>query len=384
MRRTLLLGSLGLLAGLGVKVDRVASQSTDTNASKGANAVSSRKIDIYNHVMPKAVADLMLELAPSVSGMIKRVTSIPMLHEIEARIRMMESWPGYQQVLTISNPPLEAVAGPGDTPLLARLANDELKRICDSRPDKFPAWVASLPLNNIDATIAEMDRAVAMGAHGVQIFTNVNGVALDDPSLFPVFERATNHHHVGIWMHPARDARHPDYKSESTSKYEIWQVLGWPYETSVAMARMVFSGFFDRLPGLTVVTHHLGAMIPYFEGRVGPLWDQLGSRTVGEDYKPILATMASKGRRPIDYFRMFHNDTAVGGSRSAIRCGLDFFGPHHVLFGTDCPFDPEGGPMFIRETIAAIDSLSLPGAEREAVYSGNALKLLGLDKTIGP
>src|SRR5215813_11024429 len=112
MRRTLLLGSLGLLAGLGAKGSRVASQPTDTNAIKGANAVSSRKIDIYNHVMPKAVADLMLELAPSVSGMIKRVTSIPMLHDIEARIRMMESWAGYQQVLTISNPPIEAIAGP--------------------------------------------------------------------------------------------------------------------------------------------------------------------------------------------------------------------------------------------------------------------------------
>jgi len=58
--------------------------------------MNARKIDIYNHVMPRAVADLMLELAPSVSGMIKRVTSIPMLHDMEARIRMMEMWPGYQ------------------------------------------------------------------------------------------------------------------------------------------------------------------------------------------------------------------------------------------------------------------------------------------------
>src|ERR1044072_9984400 len=102
-----------------------------------------RKIDIYNHVMPRAVADLMLELAPSLTGMVKRVTSISMLHDIEARIRMMEAWPGYKQVLTISNPPLEAIAGPGDSPALARLANDELKRICDARPDKFLASIDS-------------------------------------------------------------------------------------------------------------------------------------------------------------------------------------------------------------------------------------------------
>ena len=257
--------------------------------------MSARKIDIYNHVMPRAVADLMQELAPSMTGMVKRVTSIPILHDIEARIRMMEAWPGYQQVLTISNPPLEAIAGPGDSPALARLANDELKRICDTRPDKFPAWVASLPLNNVEAALAEMDRAIAQGARGIQIFTNVNGTALDDPSLFPIFERATNHHHVGIWMHPARDARHADYPGEAKSKYEIWQVLGWLYETSVAMARIVFSGLFDRLPELTIVTDHLGAMIPYFEGRVGPLWDQLGTRTVDEDYRPNSCRDGSQG-----------------------------------------------------------------------------------------
>jgi hypothetical protein len=116
---------------------------------------------------------------------------------------------------------------------------------------------------------------------------------------------------------------------------------------------------FDRLPEMTIITHHLGAMIPYFEGRVGPLWDQLGTRTSDEDYSGILAGMRAKGHRPIDYFRLFYNDTAVGGASSAIRCGLDFFGAGRVLFGTDCPFDPEGGPMFIRETIAAIDGLTL-------------------------
>src|SRR3954466_1358973 len=78
-----------------------------------------RKIDIYNHVMPRAVADLMLELAPSVSGMVKRVTSIPMLHDMAGRTRMMKTWPGYQQLLTLSNPPLEAIAGPSDSPHLA-------------------------------------------------------------------------------------------------------------------------------------------------------------------------------------------------------------------------------------------------------------------------
>jgi predicted TIM-barrel fold metal-dependent hydrolase len=341
--------------------------------------MSERKIDVYNHVMPRAVADRIRELAPGKGDMVKRVTSIPMLYDIEARIRMMDRWPAYQQVLTLSNPPIETIAGPGDTPELARVANDELKKICETRPDKFPAWVASLPLNNVEASLEEIDRVVALRARGIQIFTNVNGRPLDDPEFLPVFEHATSHHKIPIWMHPARDARAADYLGEAKSKYEIWQVLGWPYETSVAMSRIVFSGMFDRLPEMKIITHHLGAMIPYFEGRVGPLWDQLGTRTSDEDYSSILAAMKAKGRRPIDYFRLFYNDTAVGGARSAIRCGLDFFGADRVLFATDCPFDPEGGPMFIRDTIAALDSLALAEDERAAIYFRNALRMMKME-----
>jgi hypothetical protein len=74
-------------------------------------------------------------------------------------------------------------------------------------------------------------------------------------------------------MHPARDARLADYPGEAKSKYEIWQVLGWPYETSAAMARIVLSGMLDWLPEMKIITHHLGVMLPYFESGVGPLWD---------------------------------------------------------------------------------------------------------------
>jgi predicted TIM-barrel fold metal-dependent hydrolase len=246
-------------------------------------------------------------------------------------------------------------------------------------PTNFPAWVASLPLNNVEASLEEMDRANASGARAIQIFTNVNGRPLDDPQFLPIFRHATSHYKIPIWMHPARDARVADYPGEAKSKYEIWQVLGWPYETSVAMARIVFSGMFDQLADMTIITHHLGAMIPYFEGRVGPLWDQLGTRTSDEDYSDILAAMRAKGRRPIDYFRLFYNDTAVGGARSAIRCGIDFFGADRVLFATDCPFDPEGGPMFIRETIAALDRLDLDDVERAAIYFRNALRMLKME-----
>jgi len=178
-----------------------------------------------------------------------------------------------------------------------------------------------------------------------------------------------------IWLHPARGANFPDYLSEKKSKYEIWWMFGWPYETSAAMSRIVFSGVFDRLPGIKIIAHHLGAMIPYFEGRVGHGWDLLGVRTADEDYASLLASMK---KRPIDYFRMFYADTATFGSLSATRCGLDFFGVDKCLFASDCPFDPEGGPMYIRETIRCLEAVGATDEERERLFLGNAKTLLKL------
>jgi aminocarboxymuconate-semialdehyde decarboxylase len=81
----------------------------------------------------------------------------------------------------------------------------------------------------------------------------------------------------------------------------------------------------------------------------------------------------------VEFFKMFYGDTSVNGSASAIRCGLDFFGADRVLFGTDCPFDPEGGPTFVRATIRAMDQLKLADPVRRKVYYGNAIRLLRLD-----
>jgi aminocarboxymuconate-semialdehyde decarboxylase len=116
-------------------------------------------------------------------------------------------------------------------------------------------------------------------------------------------------------------------------------------------------------------------MIPFFEGRVGPGWDQLGKRTSSVDYSVLLKELK---KRPLDYFRMFYADTAVFGSDSATRCCLDFFGVDHVVFASDAPFDPEGGPMYIRETIRIIDALDLSDEDRGRIYRDNAVEMLGL------
>jgi predicted TIM-barrel fold metal-dependent hydrolase len=332
------------------------------------------KLDIYNHVFPVKFFEKMQEVIPN-KGPIKRWLNIPMLYDVDARLKIMERFGEYQQILSLSAPPIEYVAGPDVTPGLATLANDGMAALCRKWPDRFPAFIASLPMNNPRAAVAEIDRAVRdMGAVGVQIFSHVNNKPLDEPEFFPIFERMAQLNRP-IWLHPARGANFPDYLTEKKSKYEIWWTFGWPYETSAAMSRLVFSGIFDKLPNIKIIIHHLGAMIPYFEGRVGPGWDQLGTRTEDEDYESLLKSMK---KRPIDYFKMFYADTALFGSRAGTVCGLEFFGVDRCMFASDCPFDPEGGPMYIRETIKVLDSLEVSTAEREKLYLSNAKKIIGI------
>ncbi|WP_343242523.1 MULTISPECIES: amidohydrolase family protein [unclassified Streptomyces] len=336
------------------------------------------KLDAYSHILPAPYFARMRELAVDRAAF-KRWLELPALHDVDARLRMMDEFgEDYQQVLTLSSPPLELLAGPGESAALARLANTSMRELCARRPDRFPAFVAALPMNDPDATMTELAHAVDdLGARGVQVFTNVGGRPLDDPEFAPVFDEMARRD-LPVWLHPARGAGFADYASEDTSAYEIWWALGWPYETSVAMARLVFSGLMERHPDIKIITHHLGAMIPYLEGRIGLGWsDQLGSRTAGDAYERL--HRARLPRRPLEYFRRFYADTALSGSAIGTRCGLDFFGTDRVLFGTDCPFDPEGGPLYIRETIRVVDGLDITGAEREQIYHGTVRRLMRLD-----
>ena len=333
------------------------------------------KLDIFNHIFPKTYWDKMMEVAPNVKDMGKRTREVPVLWDLDARFRMMDQFDDYAQVICLCSPPLEKLAGPDITPDLARVANDGMAEYVAKYPDRFPAFIASLPMNNPEATFKEVDRAIKeLKAVGVQIFTNVNGKPLDLPEFKPLFEKMAKYD-LPIWVHPIRGADFTDYLTEDRSEYEIWWTFGWPYETSALMARLVFSGYFDAFPNLKIITHHMGGMIPYFEGRVGPGWDQLGARTSDKDLSVILKEL----KRPhLEYFKMFYADTALFGSLAGTKCGLDFFGADHVLFASDCPFDPEKGPGFIRETIRVINELPISDEVRTKIFETNARRLLKL------
>lgn len=328
-------------------------------------------IDIYTHILPDRFFREMSRVSPKLENIGARLRGVKKLFDLDLRFAEMDALGDYRQIISLPNPPLEEIAQ-GETALeLSRVANDAMAELCAQHPARFPAFVAAVALDDVDAALKEAERAIkTLGARGIQIFTNIAGRPLDEPRFAPVFAVMAGYD-LPIWLHPARNAGMPDYATEQKSRFEMWWCFGWPYETSVAMARLVFAGVFDRHPELKIITHHLGGgMIPFYDGRIGAGMDVLGSRTSDEDYSKILPSL----KRPhLDYFREFYADTALFGAGNGLVCGLDFFGADRVVFATDAPLGPIG------KTIAAIDALDLDPGAREKIMVENAMQLMNMD-----
>jgi aminocarboxymuconate-semialdehyde decarboxylase len=297
------------------------------------------------------------------------------LFDLDLRFKDMdavgqETKQDYCQIISLPNPPIEDIARPDVGIQLARIANDAMAELCRKHPERFPTFAAALCLTDVEGSVAEARRAIKdLGARGVLLYTNIAGRPLDDPAFEPLFA-AVAERDAAIWLHPARTASMPDYATEKKSRFEMWWCFGWPYETSVAMARMVFCGLLDRHPKLKIITHHLGGMIPYYDGRMGAGMEVLGARTSDEDYSQVLPSL----KRPhMDYMHDFYGDTAMfGGGAHAIRCGLEFFGAGHVVFATDAPLGP------IAPTIKTVKALALAPADERKIFCGNAETLLNM------
>ena len=326
-------------------------------------------VDIYTHILPEAFSREMARVSPKLENIGARLRGVKKLFDLDLRFAEMDEIGDYLQIISLPNPPLEKLAHGAVAALLARVANDAMAELCGRHAERFPAFVAAVSLDDVDAALKEAERAITtLGARGIQIFTNIDGHPLDEERFRPVFA-AMAQYDLPIWLHPARTPEMPDYAAEEKSRFEMWWCFGWPYETSVAMARLVFSGVFDRHPGLKIVTHHLGGgMIPFFDGRIGAGMEVLGSRTSDEDYSKVLSSL----KRPhLDYFRDFYADTALFGAGNGLTCGLDFFGADRVVFATDAPLGP------IAKTIEAVEKLSLDLGDRYKIFAGNAERLLG-------
>jgi uncharacterized protein len=334
------------------------------------------RIDAFTHFFPKEFFDKLNEVAHDYKDIGKRVRSLPALYDIDARKKIVDGHKDYQQILSYSQPPVENIAKtPAQIDEFCRIINDGFAELISREKDHFPGWVAQISLAAPDAGVAEAERAVKqLGALGVQIYTNVKGKPLDSPEFRPFWDKMSALG-IPIWMHPARGAEVPDYITEQKSLYEIWWTFGWSYETATAMMRLVYSKIMDTHPGLKVITHHFGGIVPMLEGRIGPGNDVMGARTSDVDYVSVRKSLK---KRPLDYFKQdFWADTAVFTAEPATRAGLAFFPRDKIVFASDCPYDPEGGTMYPRETLRILDSLNLPKADQDKIYFKNLEAVTG-------
>ena len=216
-------------------------------------------VDIYTHIFPERFFQELERGSPKLGNMGKRLRSVRKLFDLDLRFKDMdEIGDDYRQIISLPNPPLEDIAEGAEANNLAKVANDSMAELVAQHPKRFPAFAAAVNMNDVDFSIAEAERAIKMGARGVQTFTNIAGHPLDEPRFRPFFA-AMAKHDLPVWLHPARTSSMADYASEPRSRFEMWWCFGWPYETTIAMCRLVFDGIYDRHPKLKIITHHLAA-----------------------------------------------------------------------------------------------------------------------------
>jgi aminocarboxymuconate-semialdehyde decarboxylase len=327
------------------------------------------KIDVFTHVQPEKYKAALYRFSNKFEADKKVQDNRPTLTDQKMRLDIIDKYDGYVQVLSGTLPPLEEVMSPDEAPELARLCNDELAELTAKYPNKYIAAIANVPLNNIDAALNETERAVKeLGFKGIQVYPSALGKPLSLEEFMPLYEMMADFD-LPIWIHPMRRISTPDFAVEDQSYHQLFSIFGWPYDTTAIMTRLVFAGIFEKYPHIKIITHHCGAMVPFFAERIKVHYDN-GLERLGAERFPGLT------KHPIDYFRMFYADTALNGNTSALMCAYDFFGEDHMLFGTDMPYDIGNGDVSIRQTIEAIDGMAVPDSSKKKMYEENAKNLL--------
>jgi aminocarboxymuconate-semialdehyde decarboxylase len=239
----------------------------------------------------------------------------------------------------------------------ARIQNDNLASAVAEHPDRFIPMGATVPLQDTDLAIAEMDRAVDdLGFKGLQIGGTVDGHNLDEARFRP-FWAAVEAKGIPVILHPNG---YPE--SQRFSDYFLVNCIGNPLETMVAVTRMIFSGLFEEHPGIELVLLHGGGYLPFYASRADHTWK----------VRPETRT-AIPDHRPSHYLRMLYYDTMVF-QPLYLRHLIDVVGVDHVMLGTDFPFDmSETDPLRL---IGEVEGLG--DEDREAISGGNAARLYGL------
>lgn len=325
-------------------------------------------IDAASHILSHDVLDTLEENHSSVE--LTSLRNAPRLFAVDERVEYLDRHGIDRQVINLVGPNMFHGADPDDAIEATRIANDEIRRIADEYPDRFIP-VGTVPFLT-DEYVDEARRCVEdLGLHGIQIYSNINGKMLDDDAFEPFYETIDDLD-VPLWIHPQLHDWH-DYDEGTTW---IYKMLGWPFDTSIAVARLIFSGVLDRHENIDIISHHLGGTLPYLVGRVRS-WYQTRQEEPELYTNPNLADLSE----PLDaYFDRIYGDTAVSsqGESYPLRCGYEFFGADNVLYGADYPFGPDKGEYWTQEILPLIEEMDIPEEHKEQIFSGNIKRLLDI------
>jgi len=326
------------------------------------------RIDAYSHATTEALIDRYATLSPSLE--VPEHPPLLFLKNAEQRIERLEACGVDKQVITIAEQRAWLEPSPEDAIDATRFANDEIRRYADEYPDWFVP-VGTIPyltgpyLDELERCIDDLDMP------GVQIFSNVDGKFLDDEEFYRFYEIA-DEADVPIWIHP-QDA---DWDGIDHEDYWLYTMIGWPYETAITLARLVFNGVLDEFENLRVVSHHLGGVLPYIEERMDSwatlrLHSEPGERTGAESMHALSEPFES-------YFDRIYGDTAVSSQRRdhTLRCGYEFFGEDNVLFAADVPYGPDEGFEWMENVVPTIEDMDIPDASKRKIFSENVESLL--------
>ena len=278
---------------------------------------------------------------------------VPGHRDVDFRDQVMAEHGIDQQVLTFTTPGTHVEAS--ETAVtLARMVNDALAEIKATKP-RFTA-LATLPLNDPVASVTELDRAMTeLEFKGAMLFSNVNGVALADQCYWPLYEKA-NELGAVFYIHPI----HP-VGVEAMTQYWLMPLVGFVHDTTLAAAKLVFTGVAERFPRIEWVLAHLGGTIPYLAERL-----DRGFRAFADCRQHI-------DKPPSEYLKRFYYDT-VNFDPRALQMAIDFAGADHVLAGSDYPHMIGS----LRQMLDSIAGLSISDHDKAAIYGGNTARLLGL------
>jgi aminocarboxymuconate-semialdehyde decarboxylase len=323
-------------------------------------------IDLHNHFYPPVYLDA-LRKGPSAVEVTIDEQGNPRLHypgdyniavrgqrDIDYRESVLMEHGVDTQAITLTTPGTH-VEAPGDAARLAALVNDAFAAIVCAKRGRFSA-LATLPLNDPAASVKEFDRACRqLRLPGAMLFSNVNGVALADERFWPLYEVANDLGAV-LMIHPA----HP-VGVEAMLDYWLMPLVGFTFDTTLAAAKLVFSGVAKRFPRINWVLAHLGGAIPYLAERLD------------RGFEAFRECRANIDRPPSEYLKRFYFDT-VNFDPNALKLAIAFAGADHIVAGTDYPHQIGSIPKMLK----SLRELDIPDAGREAIFGGNAARLLKL------